>query len=279
MIKKVLLAVDSDKDSLVASEAAIDLASRFDASIDCLAVIDLESIEAGSRGGGIGSFYHADRLAERLTDETREVARSLIAKYDEKLSKADIRHASVIREGVPVDRIVADMKVHDILVLGKRPHFFYAHPGQNTETVARVVRQIVAPALVVGQSFKPVRKVLMAYDGEDASARAIASFLHLQPFGNDVGVEIVNVFDKKADDSELLVGLMVDYVAAHGFSAKGTSLSGSTPREEILKFAKSSSCDLIVSGANSVSAVERIVFGKTAMGLLEDSPLPVFIQS
>jgi nucleotide-binding universal stress UspA family protein len=279
MIKKILLAVDSDEDSIVASRVAVDLAVRFDAEISCMAVIDLESIESGSRGGGIGSFYQADRLADRLTDETREVARSLITEYDERLSAADVRHASVIKEGVPVARIVEDMKVHDILVLGKRPHFFYAHPKQDTATVARVVRQIVAPALVVGRAYTPVRKVLMAYDGGDASARAIASFLHLQPFGSDVSVEVVTVFDKSPEESELLVGLMKEYVSAHGLEVHASSLSGSSPKVEIIKHAENTKCDLIVAGANRVSAVERIIFGKTAVALLEDSPLPVFIQS
>ena len=279
MIKKILLAVDSDEDSIVASRVAVDLAVRFDAEISCLAVIDLESIEAGSRGGGIGSFYQAEKLADRLTDETREVARALIGEYEKRLSAAGVRHAEVIREGVPVVRIVEDMKVHDILVLGKRPHFFYAHPKQDTATVARVVRRIVAPALVVGRVYKPVKKVLMAYDGEDASARSIASFLHLQPFGSDVSVEVVTVFDKSPEESELLVGLMKDYVSSHGFDVRALSLSGASPKEEIIKYAEDTDCDLIVAGANRVSAVERLVFGRTAVGLLEDSPLPVFIQS
>src|SRR5690606_25711801 len=168
MIKRILLAVDSDDDSIVASQFAVDLATRFDAEVSCLAVIDLESIESGARGGGIGSLYYADKLTDRLTDETRDVARNLVKAFDQRLSAANVRHENTIREGVPVDRIVEDMKVSDILLMGKRPHFFYAHPRQDTATVARVVRQIVAPALVVGSSFKPVRKVLMAYDGGDA---------------------------------------------------------------------------------------------------------------
>ena len=57
MIKKILVALDPDMDTPVATRYAADIAQRHDAEVTGLAVVDMGSIEASSRGGGIGSMY------------------------------------------------------------------------------------------------------------------------------------------------------------------------------------------------------------------------------
>lgn len=279
MIKRILLAVDSDEDTTIAARYAIDLARRHDALVNSLAVIDLRSIETSTRGGGIGSFYYAEKLQEKLTDDTRELARELIANVEKIMVEAGIRHGEFIREGVPFDRIVEDMKIHDLLILGKDPHFFYAHPKKDTHTVARVVKRTIAPTLVVDAEYEDVNRVVIAYDGSDASARAISRFVHLQPFGLNIEIDLLNVFSDDARESELMLGLMSGYISDHGFRCKPVSLSGSDPGNEILKYAESTGCDLIVAGAHSVSAIKRVAFGSTTAALLDKCTIPLFIDN
>lgn len=279
MIKRILLAIDSDEDSVIAARYAIDLARRHDAVVNCLAVIDLQSIESSTRGGGIGSFYYAEKLQEKLTDDTRKLARELTERYDAMLGEAGIRHGELIREGVPFERIVEDMKVHDILVVGKDPHFFYAHPEKDTHTVARVVKRTVAPTLVVDNEYRDVKRVVVAYDGSDAAARAVRRFVHLKPFGPDVDVQVLTVYNKNEDEAELLLKLISDYIADHGFSCKTTALKGTDPGEEILKYLSDTEADLLIAGAHSISAIKRITFGSTTARLLSSCSIPSFLDS
>jgi nucleotide-binding universal stress UspA family protein len=279
MIKKILLAIDSDQDSNIAAKYAINLARRHDALVNCLAVIDLQSIESSTRGGGIGSFYYAEKLQEKLTDETRTLARKLMAEYEQIMVEAGIRHGEFIREGVPFERIVEDMKVHDILIVGKDPHFFYAHPKKDTHTVARVVKRTIAPTLVVDSVYRDVKRVVIAYDGSDAAARAISRFVHLQPFGQNVAVDLLSVYQKDSSDVELMLNLMKEFISEHGFACNSVALSGSRTSDEIIKYVDETSTDLLVAGAHAVSAIKRITFGSTTAGLMSNCTIPVFLDN
>ena len=62
MIKRILVALDTDSDTPSATRYATEIASRYDAELTGLAVVDTGSIDAGSRGGGVGSMYYAEKL-------------------------------------------------------------------------------------------------------------------------------------------------------------------------------------------------------------------------
>ena len=79
MIKRILVALDPDSDSRIATRYAVQIAQQTDARITGLAVVDTKTIEVSARGGGIGSMYYAEKLRENLTQETRDQARRLIA--------------------------------------------------------------------------------------------------------------------------------------------------------------------------------------------------------
>ena len=141
MIKRILVALDPDSDTPVATRYAADVATRYEAEVSGLAVVDLENIEADTRGGGIGSMYYAEKLRENLTEETRAAAERLIATFDRALEGSGIVHRNRVEEGVPVRRIVEDLKYYDLLVIGKDPHFFYGNPTQETDILAHVLDQ------------------------------------------------------------------------------------------------------------------------------------------
>ena len=279
MLKRILVALDPDLDTKAATSVAIQIARRHEAQINGLTVVDMESIESSSRGGGIGSFYYGKMLRERLTDESREKAQEISRRFSNAMEGSVVKYGVHAEEGVPFERIVEDMKYHDLLIMGKNPHFFYAHPDKDTDTVARVVKNTVAATLVVGTSFRDVKKVLITYDGSGASARAAQEFLHLSPFGTNIEIEILSLYEKEKDDAELLVGLLKDYVSSYGYGARTTTLQSSSTENDIIEYANNSGADLVVAGAHSVSAIKRVAFGSTTAGLLKECPVPLFLDN
>jgi nucleotide-binding universal stress UspA family protein len=279
MIRKILVALDPDSDTAVATRYATDIARRFGASVTGLAVVDLGSIESGARGGGIGSFYYAEKLKEKLTAETRTKARELLEIYDRAMQGADVEYSEHVKEGVPFQRIVEDMKYHDLLVIGREPHFFYGHPKSETpDTLARVVKTTVSPTIVVGKSYTTIRRVVIAYDGSDASARSARDFAYMMPFGRDVNVHVVNVYSKDPSESELLLSLMEKFLKAHDIEATTASVKSRNPHEAIMDYTRGVDADLLVAGAHSVSGIKRIAFGSITEKLLKDCPLPMFLN-
>lgn len=277
MIKRILVALDPDSDTPVAIRYAGDVASRYDAEVSGLAVVDLEHIQAGIRGGGIGSMYYAEKLRENLTEETRARAKELIDKFERALDGTGIAHSNFVEEGVPFRRIVEDLKYYDLLVVGKDPHFFYGDPKKETESLVHIVKEAVAPALIVGSDYHTVRRVLIAYDGSDAAARTLHAFVLMKPFGTDLEVELLHIYEKEGADADLLLRLAKEFLSAHGFEAQTTSLSGGDPARQITERAKSSNADLIVAGAHAVSKFRKMAFGSTTESLIKHSPRPLFV--
>ena len=82
MIKRILVALDPDSDTPVATRYAAEIARRHGSHVVGLAVVDTGQIEAAGRGGGVGSMYYAEKLKENLTEETRQKAHELIKSFE-----------------------------------------------------------------------------------------------------------------------------------------------------------------------------------------------------
>ncbi len=283
MIKRILVALDPDEDTPVATDYAAEMAGRFDAEVSGLAVVDTKHIATEVGGGGaVGGFFYAEQVRQHVTDRTRLAARDLADAFHGRLVGSGLRHGERVEDGVPHRRIVEDMKYFDLLVIGRDPHFFYRRPEQRTSTLAEVVKRGVIPTLVVGRELRPVQRVLLAYDGSEAAARTIQRFVQLKPFGEDLEVDLMHVRSSSSGrdqrEGELLLRLMKDYLHAHGLErVYESSPEGGDPAARLLDYARHFEVDLIVAGAHGVSAVRRLAFGSTTHALLERSNVPLFV--
>lgn len=278
MIKRILVALDTDSDTPVATRYGIDLARRSNARLTGLAVVDMGSIESSARGGGIGSMYYAEKLREKLTEETRERARQLIGEFKQIADTSECNHIELVEEGVPFERIVEDMKYHDMLVIGQDPHFFYAHPKKDTDTLARVIAQTIGPSLVVPGSYRPVKRVLFATDGGEPGARALRRFIQMLPFGSDFELDVLHVESKDSAESALYLELTRDYLTDHGFTPNIIHMKDTNVEACILSEVEKRNADLIVAGAKTKSGMRHIHLGKSTHELLTKAAVPVFID-
>jgi len=283
MIKRVLVALDPDSDTPAATQCAVDLAQRHHGKLTGLAVVDTKHISSEVGTGGIGTIYYADQLREHLGKESRKKAQELIDQFKDTVEETGVPHSEGVEEGVPFERIMEDMKYHDILVIGRDSHFFYYRPEEKTNTLARVVKKGVAPVIVTHKEHRPINNVLLAYDGSDASARAMQAFVQLNPFGQEVSIKIIHVRDgetnKNVGMSKLILRLAAQYIQAHGYEQLETeSLSSGSETNKIMNYAEDMKADLIIAGAHSVNAIKRLTFGSTTSDLLDNSPAAMLLH-
>lgn len=283
MIKRILVALDTDVDTQVATIYGMKLANKFNASVTGLAIIDSPQIAAEISGGGAaGLMYYNEDYKNFMSEETRKEAGNLLSAFEETVSKAGVKHGEVMEEGVPYERIIEDMKYHDLLIIGRNPHFFYNKPDKETQTLAKIIKKGNVPSLVVTESYREVKSALIAYDGSTSAARAIQWFAQLQPYGNKLAIELVNVNKKNTqrsrDEANLLLRLSQDFLKAHEFeNITKTILDHDTPGEALLSHQKKTSSDLIVLGAHSMSAIRRMTLGSTTHYLVKRSEVPLFM--
>ena len=279
MIKRILVALDPDSDSKVATQYAVRIAQQTDARITGLAVVDTRNIEASSRGGGIGSMYYAEKLRENLTQETREQARSLISQFEAHVDGTGVRHIEVVEEGVPFERIVEDMKYHDLLVVGCDPHFFYGHPKKRTNTLAGVFHHTVGPTIVVPKKHRDIKKVLIATNGENSASRATRRFVDLHPFVRALAIDVLFVRTHNEQiDAEFHLQMTKDYLSAHGFEARVHGMIDGKRAQRILEKAEEIGADLIVAGSTTSKSVTGYNMSKTTKSLTDNEHMAVFVE-
>ncbi len=279
MIKKILVALDPDSDTATATRYAVEIATRHKGTITGLAVVDMGSIASSTRGAGMGSMYYAGKLKDQLTSEARSKAQDLVAEFERYVQEAGVAHTEHLQEGVPFRRIVEDMKYHDLLVVGKEPHFFYSHPKEATETLARVVKKTVGPTLIVSKKYRPIKKAIMAYDGSGAAASALRSFAQSKPFGADVVIRLISIYDGSASEAELKLGMAADFVRAHGMKVETLALAGDDVEKVLMAQIEDFGADLVVAGAHSKSRIRSVAFGSTTSFLVENCPVLLYLDS
>ena len=280
MIRNILLALDPDNDTPVAIRYTLDVAHRYGAHVTGLACVDTKRIEESATGGGIGSMYYAEKLREKLEAKTRERAMELLDEFASASERERITYHQEVKEGSPSVRIIEDMRYHELLVIGNDPHFFYGHPDQHTTTLAHVVKGCVAPVLVVPDEFRPIKTVLLTYDGSTPAARAMQMFALYSPFGKDVDVHVIGVYEQGHEaEAELNVSTAAKYLATHGYSAHTATLQGRKPFDHIVQYAENVEADLLVAGAHSVSKMKKLIFGSTTESLITEMNLPIFLES
>lgn len=281
MTQRILVVLDTDSDTPVAIQTAIDIAKRHDAELTGLAFIDREAIEGEAAGGGIGSMYFAKKLREELTEETRKKAHALLRDFAARVEAEGVRHTDdrVGEEGI-VRSLLDEMRTHDLLVAGRESHFYYAEPERRTHTLAKVVESAAAATLIVGAEPRDIRRVAVAYDGSTSAARALQKFAHLRLFGTDLEVEVVHVRGGSLEDrlaSESLLADAQGYLIAYGFGSVLTSSIEGEPADRIAEYADGTKADLVVSGAYTKSGLRKMVFGSSTTKLLDEAAVPLFL--
>lgn len=283
MIKRILVALDPDGDTPVATRFALRLAKRFDASVTGLAVVDTSNIDSTLAIGGYGTEMLGNVVWSEMAEEIQEVADKLLNKFKHDAEKAEVRHREIKKSGASFDLIIEAMKYHDLLIVGRDSHYFYNEPDTDTGTLAKVVKKGNAPALIVTDEYRNVEHVVIAFDGSGPSARTMKEFVHLMPYGKDIEIELVMVAEgnslEKIDRASTILSQAEVYMKEHGYYyITKKVLDKGNPGERILSYQIEKNPDLLLLGAHSVSAIRRAAFGSTTQYMITNSPGALFLN-
>jgi nucleotide-binding universal stress UspA family protein len=225
----------------------------------------------------IGMAGLMDQFAElEAAHKKLELQRSnLVIKHAEGMLQASGLTYTVAQPvGALVDTVAERADAETVIVIGKRgEHAEYAveHLGSNLE---RVVRVATGPVLVVSPRFRPIRRVLLAYDGGGNSYKALEYVMH-HPIFADVECHVLGIgHDDESLDQHLhkAVGLLTQAnrtaVLAH--------IDGD-PAGVIQDYIVQHDIDMLLMGAYRHSALRRWFIGSTTNELLQTSPVSVML--
>jgi nucleotide-binding universal stress UspA family protein len=279
---KILALVDGSIYSESVCHHTAWIAGRLHAAVDVVHVLGRR--EGLARQDLSGSLRLGARTAllQELAAADAERARLAQAK-----GRAILEDAQAILEADGVGPVTAHLRKGDLLavvreaepdmraiVIGKRGEgadFAAGHAGSNLE---RIVRASKTPVFVASRAFKPIEKVLVAYDAS-ASARIAIERMSRSAVFSGLGATLLHIGTGTA---EMRVKLeeAAAILAAAGLDVD-TRIEDGGPEEVLARVVGADGFDLLVMGAYGHGRVRSLVIGSTTTAMVQAARIPLLL--
>lgn len=285
-MKKILLCTDGSAFAENIYHYGGWFATRLDAEIDVLYVTDIraqQAVQTGNLSGAIG-IDTAENLLTRLVELEHEKAKidrqraKLVLQTAAQTLRAEgVEQINLMHEtGFLVDCLAEFEASYDLIVLGKRgatAEFASGHLGANLE---RIVRSSHKPCLVTSRQFKPLERVLVAYDGSP-SCQKILQFLGNSSFLAGLELHIVTAANSTADQAAIACLASAKQLAQQAGYAPVCSVIEGHSETAISNYVNEQDISLLLMGAYGHSRIRHLVIGSTTAQMLRSSHIPVLL--
>ncbi|ELS01829.1 universal stress protein UspA-like protein [Xenococcus sp. PCC 7305] len=286
-MKKILLCSDGSAFAENTYRYGAWFANKLKAEeVDVLCVTDIrgqQTMSSQNLSGSIG-IDASENLLDRLVELEHEKAKinhqrtKLVLKAAAQTLKAEgVERINLLHEtGFLVDCLSEFEGSCDLIVLGKRgeaAEFASGHLGANLE---RVVRSSHKPCLVTSRQFKPIERVLIAYDGSP-SCQKILQFIADSSVFAGLELHIVTVA-KNATDQTAIARLesAKQLLQETGFEPVCSVREGHSEKV-ISNYVTEQDISLLLMGAYGHSRIRHLVIGSTTAQMLRSSHIPVLL--
>lgn len=282
MDDKIISLVDGSIYSQSVCEHAAWAARQLETGVEIMHVIGRrEATDTGDRSGAIALGARTALLeklaaldAERsklLQDQGRAIIEDAAAILSENGVKQIEQH---LFRGDLVDLFSEREKSAALVVVGKRGEaadFAGMHLGSNLE---RIVRTSNKPVLVASRAFKPISKVLIAWDGGTSSRKAV-DLAVTSPLLTGLNVDVVYVGRPHAEIEKSL-SIAVDKLTEAGHDASSHIVDGQ-PETALGSYVKDNGVDLVLMGAYGHSRIRSLIIGSTTTEMIRSCLVPVLL--
>lgn len=282
MSDKIIALVDGSTYSGSVCDHAAWIAGHSGRAVEVLHVLGRgEGAASRDRSGAIALGARTALLKELAAlDEQRaklmmERGRAILEDAAARLEGAQVAGITTrLRHGDIVETVAEIEAQAHVIVMGKRGEsadFATAHLGSNLERILRATRK---PVLVAARAFRPIRRVLVAFDG---GASALKTIEHIAGNCAFQGLE-VQIVTVGPDGDRVTQGLESAQarLRSAGMSAATLVLAGQ-PDTALPRHVESSGFDMVVMGAYGHSRIRSLIIGSTTTAMIRACKVPLLL--
>jgi nucleotide-binding universal stress UspA family protein len=282
MMDKILALLDGSEYSESVCHHTAWIAQKLNAGIVAMHVLgrregvaptDLSgSLRLGARSALLAELSSLDeqraKLAQAKGHAILEDAKAIleqdgVPQVQTRLRKGDLLEA--------VQELEPDIRAITIGKRGEGHGFASAHLGSNLE---RIIRASKVPVFVASRTYKPIHKVLVAYDGSASAKIAIDRMSGSAVFA-DLAVTVLCIgqdeSSAKTTATEAVGKLQHANIAAMARTAAGE------PGDVLNDLVKTEGFDLLVMGAYGHSRIRQLIIGSTTTTMIQTANIPVLL--
>lgn len=283
MPKKIIALIDGSIYARSVCDYAAWIASRSGAAVEPVHVLARQELaSAPMMMTGSLDINASAVLLQELAELDEDHARLAAERAQLILDQAEslLRGAGVevikpqLRRGDLVDTVRELEPEADLIVLGKRGEgadFARLHLGSNFE---RVVRASSVPLFVAPRAFKPISRVMVAFDNGPSVNAAIDRIAQRRLFPEQE-FTLINV-GKGGEAMEAALAAGAGKLRAAGYAVT-TEIAAGEPDQVIAQRVVTDGIDLLVMGAFGKSRLRQLFLGSTATELIRSCLIPIAI--
>ncbi len=274
MLASILVGLDGTRDSDVALDLAIQWATRFDAVLVGLGIVDEPSIRAREPVSIGTSVLKANREEHRVADARRKIER-ILDQFTSRCTAEGVSCKVLEDFGAPYKEILRESHRHDLVLLGHETHFRDETSNKGDDTLWRVLRRESRPIVIAPKELGTGSSVVLAYDESPQADRAMQAF---QALGLDFGQNVFVLSVSPAEDrAECEAEDAVEFLEAHGVHAVAcTRQQRGSLGKAILEEVAQRDARMLVMGVSKHSTLRDLLVGGVTKTVLHESPVPVF---
>lgn len=281
--QKIAALVDGSLYSASVCEHAAWLARRTGAPVELIHVLGRhEASDTQDHSGAIALGARTallDQMAELDAKRAKLLSqhgRAILEDAEALLARAGIAEVTTrLRHGDIVEA-VADIETGaGLIMIGKRGEaadFARGHLGSNLE---RIVRASHKPIFVASRAFKPIGRVLVAFDGGATAMKAV-EYIARSALFQGLAVHLVSVGAPSDQGAKGLTDAAA-ILAAAGIVAETSVLPGQ-PENVLRQLVEEAPFDMLVMGAYGHSRIRALIIGSTTTALIRSCKVPVLLM-
>jgi nucleotide-binding universal stress UspA family protein len=255
----------------------IDLASKTDAHLRVLTVIDIRIFEWAVAIGveGFAPIIPSTAYQEESQKILEDKAEKVLERAGNVLKKANVQYDLEKASGSPVEIICDKARLSDLVIMGSRGEFGSWRDKMLGATLEATTRLCIKPIMVTEKDYKQITNILVSYDGSNNSNKALpwAGYLAKQ-FNVPLNVLTVNSDEESAKNT---LKEATDYLSSYKLSKINTTIKSGEAEEKIVETCEETKADLILMGSYGHSRIREAILGSTTVQVMRKSSVPVMM--
>jgi len=283
MTDKIIALVDGSIYAASVCDHAAWIAQRTGAPVELIHVLGRReapqtqdhsgTINLGARTALLEELAELDaQRAKLISHKGRAIledARAILDKDGVSDISTRLRHGDIVEA---VAEVETDARVIIIGKRGEAADFAKGHLGSNLE---RIVRASHKPVFVASRAFRPIAKVLVAYDSGTSAMKAV-DHIARSPLFQGLAVHVVTVGTASPEVAKGLEDAKALLKAA-GLTADTSILPGQ-PETALAKLVDEAGFDMLVMGAYGQSRIRSLIIGSTTTAMIRSCKVPVVLM-
>lgn len=197
--------------------------------------------------------------------------------FTESCSKAGLEFSIRHDKRIAINELKHESIYADMLIVDSKETLTHYSEKPPTRFIRDLLTDAQCPVMVVPAKYKPVKKVILLYDGEPSSVHAIKMFSYLLPSLKQLETEVISVNPVNSSLHIKDNKLIREFMKRHFPQASFKVMKGLAENEIVSHLKEQKIHTLVVLGAYRRGAVSRWFRESMADILMKELKFPLFV--